>query len=140
MPYLKTYDLFISHAWVYGDQYLRIVEMLRLAPNFTFRNYSAPSDKPLVPTGTTISNMTLRIKIENKIAPVNAVLVLAGMYVAYRDWIQFEIDTAIRRGKPIIGIEPWSSERTPLAVSSVADVMVGWNTNSIVNAIREYAL
>lgn len=26
MPSLRTYDLFISHAWSYGDDYYRIVD------------------------------------------------------------------------------------------------------------------
>ena len=34
MPSLKTYDLFISHAWRYNADYNRIVEMLNAAPDF----------------------------------------------------------------------------------------------------------
>ena len=42
--------------------------------------------------------------------------------------------------KPIIGIRPFGSARTPSAVESVADVMVSWNTNSIISAIRDLSL
>ena len=140
MPSLKTYDLFISHAWKYGDQYDRIVNMLDSAPYFTYRNYSAPEDKPIVPYGTTISNTMLENAINNKIRPVNAVIVLSGMYVAYHDWLQYEIDVAKHYKKPIIGVRPWGSEVVPGAVTAAADIIVGWNTMSIVDAIREYSI
>ena len=39
MPELKTYDVFISHAWTYNSDYYRLVEMLDKAPNFKWRNY-----------------------------------------------------------------------------------------------------
>jgi hypothetical protein len=38
MPSLRTYDLFISHAWSYGEDYYRIVEMLDAAPNFSAKD------------------------------------------------------------------------------------------------------
>lgn len=140
MPELKTYDLFISHAWKYGEHYDRLVSLLANAPYFSFRNYSAPEQKPLVPAGMTITDSQLRAAIQGKIRPVNAVLVISGMYAAHREWIQFEINTAVQMNKPIIGIRPWGSEVTPYAVTSVAREIVGWNTDSIVKAIRWHSL
>lgn len=142
MPELKNYDLFISHAWRYGDSYKRIVEFLDSAPYFSYRNYSAPADKPLQNLDTTDVETKAQIKeaIDRKIQPVNCVLVLSGMYAAYREWMQYEIDTAVKMKKPIIGIKPWGLQQIPFAVRSVADVMVGWNTQSIVQAIRDYSI
>ena len=34
MPPLKTYDLFISHAWKYDDDYYRLVKLLENAIYF----------------------------------------------------------------------------------------------------------
>ena len=62
------------------------------------------------------------------------------MYVSYSEWIDYEIDTALELGKPIIGVKPRSQERIPIKVSNNADVMVGWNSNSVVQAVRDYAL
>lgn len=61
------------------------------------------------------------------------------MYVAHSDWIQFEIDYAKLLNKPIVGVQPWGSERMPSAVTYAADTIVGWNTESIVQAIRNYS-
>ena len=55
-------------------------------------------------------------------------------------WIQTEIEIATRYQKPIIGVRPWGQERIPQAVQDAADEMVGWNTYSIVSAVRRYAL
>lgn len=47
---------------------------------------------------------------------------------------------AIEFGKPIIGIKPRGQERIPQKVSNYADIMVGWNSSSVVDAVRKYAL
>ena len=136
MPILKTYDVFISHAWSYDDEYHRIVGFLNDAPRFRWRNYSVPEHDPLE-LSTTIA---LRQQIMRQIRPVNVVLILAGMYVAYSDWIQFEIDFSNEIRKPMIGIVPWRQQHTPLAVQGSVDEMVSWRTDSIVSAIRRWAI
>lgn len=45
MPELKTYDLFISHAWKYGDEYCNLIYLLDKAPCFSYRNYSPPPSR-----------------------------------------------------------------------------------------------
>ena len=135
MPALKTYDLFISHAWTHNDEYYRLIEFLNNAPWFHYRNYSVPEHDPL---GTRTDHQ-LWEALERQIRPVNCVLVLAGMYANHRDWMKAEIDIAQGFNKPIIGIRPWGQQRTPVEVQNTAH-MVGWNTASIVQAIRDYSI
>lgn len=132
MPSLKTYDLFISHVWKYDSDYTRIVQMLDQAPNFSMRNYSCPREDPAVDPTVKCTRKELIAALDGQIRPVNCVIVLAGMYVAYSGWIQEEINIAVGYRKPIIGVKPWGTERTPRAVSDVANIIVGWNTSSIV--------
>ena len=94
MPQLKTYDLFISHAWFYSKGYNRVVEFLSGAPNFKYRNYSVPIHDPAVDPNTVVGKATLKRVLDAQIRPVNVVLVIAGMYASYRYWIQEEIDIA----------------------------------------------
>lgn len=84
-----------------------------------------------------MSLLALKEEIRGQIRPVQCVIVLAGMYAAHSDWIQFEIDFAQFLQKPILGIVPWGAERTPLSVTKAADKMVYWNSASIVQGIRE---
>lgn len=134
MSPLKTYGVFISHAWTYNDEYYRLSNMLDSAPRFSWKNYSVPEHDPKH-TGT---NKQLAQALRNQIKPTHAVIILAGMYVPHSYWIQKEIDIAHEMKKPIIGIAPWGSQKMPKAVQDVADEVVGWNTASIVGTIRKY--
>lgn len=140
MPDLKTYDLFISHAWKYGDEYNKLVNFLNNTNYFKYRNYSAPEQKPLFPPGKKVADKEIREKIENKIRPVNIVLILSGMYYNHHEWIQEELKIAKDCNKPIIAVKPWGAKITPTEISVAAKEVVGWNTDSIVNAIRKYAI
>lgn len=105
---------------------------------------------PTFPGATTLFRFTipldansvreLKTKISTQIAKCSCVVILAGMYVNYSRWIDFEIDTAIEMGKPIIGVRPWGQERVPKKVADNSDVMVGWNSSSVVRAIRDYSI
>ena len=65
---------------------------------------------------------------------------VAGMYVAHSGWIQSEIEAAKDFRKPIIAVQPRGNERFPEAVMHAADERVGWNTTSIISAIRKHAV
>lgn len=136
MPSLKTYDLFISHSWDYNSEYYSLVENLEQHSNFYFRNYSVPEHDAL----DTKTNTQLEEALYRQIKPVNVVIVLAGMYVNHRKWIQKEIEIAQYSNKPIIAIRPRGAERMPQELSDIANVIVNWNTDSIVEAIRNYSI
>lgn len=136
MPSLKTYRIFISHAWQYSSGYNRIVGMLNDANNFSWINYSVPEHDPK----DADNDRRLEQALKNQIQPTHIVLVLAGMYANHRKWIKKEIEIAQEFNKPIVGIKPWGSERTPTVVSDAANEMVSWNTSSIVSAIRRNSL
>ncbi|MGU8698409.1 TIR domain-containing protein [Clostridium perfringens] len=141
MPQLKNYKIFVSHAWKYGDDYTRLINLLKSANNFSFYDYSAPKEKPLFPEGTPLTNKKIADKITDKIEPTQVTIVIAGMYAVYRDWMKYEIDESIRMGKPIIGVNPYGQAQgpTPKYVSDNADIMVNWSTDSIVEAIRKFS-
>jgi hypothetical protein len=136
MPYLSTYRLFISHAWDYHDDYNRLVHLLDEASLFNYTNYSVPKDDKF----GRMTKAELKEELRQQIRPVNCFLALGGVYMSYSDWIQFELDFAVSLGKPIVGIKPWGNTNVSTAVSSVAKEVVGWNTDSIVEAIRKYSI
>lgn len=133
MAYLHNYRLFISHAWRYSERYQRAISFLNAAPNFSWKNYSVPIDKKF----EQMSIRALQEELRDQIRPTQCVVVLAGMYAAHSNWIQFEIDFAKSLNKPILGIVPWGAERTPKSVTVAADKMVGWNSATIISGIRE---
>jgi len=134
MPRLREYRIFVCHAWKHNKNYYHLVENLKDAPNFKLANYSVPKHNPLD------MNNDLFEKLRQQIRPVQMVIILGGMYVAYSEWIQFEIDFASSLGKPILGIKPWGAKRMPKEVQTAAHKIVGWNTPTIVDAIRHLAI
>ena len=133
----KTYHLFISHAWRYNKDYYTVETWLKEAKqsgDLNYSNYSVPSHDPL-----DVYNIhKLRHRLTNQIAPSNIVVVISGMYAVHSDWIDYEIDEAIRMNKVILGLKPWGQERIPLKIQNNATEMVGWNSNSLISAIKRY--
>ncbi len=128
-----SYNLFISHSWAYGDAYDKLVSMLDSKSYFNYKNYSVPKNDPI--HNATYAHQ-LKDAIRKQMQPASCILIMAGVYSTYSKWINIEIELAQEMGKRIIAIEPWGSERTSTTVKNAANVVVGWNTDSIVNAIR----
>ena len=139
MNNIATYNLFISHAWKYSEDYYKIIEWLDEEKdnnnNFNYKNYSVPEHDPIIDPNTSIGKNKLKELLKGQIKPVSKVIIVSGMYVAYSDWIDFEIDTAVDLGKYIIGIKPWGQEKVPTKVQNNSDIMVGWNKKSLIDAI-----
>ena len=114
--------------------------LLRRKPYFDFRDYSIPEDDPIHDAR---NDTQLRAAIRRQMQPCSgAVLILAGVYATYSKWINLEINLAkdaFTAPKPIVAIRPWGSERISVPVQQAADRIVGWNTDSVVRAIRDLA-
>lgn len=135
----KVYNIFFSHSWSYGDQYDRLKDLLIARGYFTFKDYSVPKDDPI---HNAPNSPALYTAIKNHITPCHIVIIMAGVYATYSSWIQKEIKIAkheFSSPKPIIAIRPRGNERISTVVQDAADEIVGWNTESVVNAIRRLA-
>lgn len=130
---MSDYNIFISHSWSYGDQYEGLISLLKQAPYFSYKDYSVPKNDPIHNAN---SATQLKEAIRGKMQYASCVLILAGVYATYSKWINIEIELAKEMGKKIIAVQPWGAEKTSTVVKNNADYIVGWNTNSIVNAIR----
>jgi len=136
MPALKTRMIFISHAWDYSQHYNKIAEWLNDASNFSWKNCSVPSTHGLPDT----TAKGLMAGMTRQINPSQVVVVLGGMYAAHSSWIEYEIREAKRMKKPIVGVKPWGQERIPMIVQEASWCEpVGWNSASVVDAVRHYS-
>ncbi len=138
MPALTNYRLFVSHSWAYGDAYEKLVSFFNEHSYFSWTNYSVPKDDPI----HNAQNQTeLYNAIQRQISPVNCVIILAGVYSTYSKWINKEIEISKQVfNKPIVAVEPWGAEKTSSIVKNNADVIVKWQSSSIVKAIRDYSI
>lgn len=134
----KIYNLFISHSWAYSDAYDKLIRLLDSRSYFFYNNFSVPQNDPIHTNGT---DKQLYNAIYNKIYSCHSIIILAGVYASYSKWIDKEIYIAkheFKEAKPIIAVEPLGVERTSRLVKDNADLIVKWNTESIVNAIRSF--
>jgi hypothetical protein len=131
----KTYRLFISHSWAYGDAYDKMIQFFE-DHGLDYYNHSVPQHDPIHTNG---SEKQLRDAIEAKIKGTSCIIILAGVYSSYSKWIQKEIEIANLYSKPIIAVEPWGAERTSTIVKTNAHKIVKWQGKSIVDAIKELA-
>jgi hypothetical protein len=125
------HNIFISHAWHRSEHYKKVIEWLDDS-DIEYRNYSVPEENPLHSGNKT----KLKEDLTDQIRPAGKILILAGMYAAHSDWIEYEINEAVRMGKYIVGIKPWGQERVPTIIQDNATVMVGWNASSVIDAIK----
>jgi len=129
----REYNLFISHSWTYGDQYERLNGLLEQRDYFNYNDYSVPQDAPLDPDNPQELWGDMRKRVKNS----SAVVVTAGMYAAHSKWMRAEINMANETGTPIVAVKPRGNQKIPKKVKQNADKIVGWNKDSVVEAIRE---
>lgn len=130
----KTYRLFISHSWAYSDYYNQIINLIN-NQGLNYYDHSVPKDDPIHTNGT---DKQLKEAIELKIKGTSCIIILAGIYATHSKWINKEIELAKAMGKKIIAVQPWGAERTSKVVKDNADIIVGWNGKSIVDAIKSF--
>ena len=135
---MKTYNLFISHSWSYGDDYNRLTNLLDQRSYFSYVDYSVPKDDPVHDAD---SDAELEEAIKNHMRPCHVVLVMAGVYSTYSKWINIEIDLAkegFSNAKSLIAVKPRGNTNVSSVVREAAVEIVNWNTESIVAAIRRH--
>lgn len=135
----RTYDIFISHAWAYDERYEGICRLLNSVPGFYWRDYSVPRSAPIVDPRTEMGVRALTARLREQIRQCSCFILVAGMFVNHRIWVQREMSIAVEYGKPIIGVQHRGQQRTPVEVEAIADETVRWNSASLVSAIRRHA-
>lgn len=132
----KTYSIFISHSWQHSADLYNLRRLLNDRGYFNVEFEEVSKDEPIDSTNAAY----IKRRLTNKIINSNIVLGLAGMYASHSDWIEWELDKALNLDIPIVGVIPQGQERVSVTVSGRSKIDVRWNTESIVAAIREYAI
>ncbi|PGD39606.1 TIR domain-containing protein [Bacillus wiedmannii] len=135
----KKHNLFISHSWAYTDAYEKLIKLLEKDEDFSYKNYSVPKDDPIHNAN---NDKELYDAIKRQMSSSHVVIILAGVYSTYSKWINKEIEIAkvgFSKPKKIIAIEPWDSKKTSKVVKDNADIIVKWNSKSLIKAIKDYS-
>ncbi len=76
---LHTYDLFITHAWRYHDDWKHLVDLLNAHDVRAWRNFSLPWYDPALDPRTEAGGKVVRWNLETQIIPVRAVVLLSSL-------------------------------------------------------------
>lgn len=133
MQRLRCYDLFITHAWRFHDDWIKFSELLDKTPNVNWRNFSLPWHDPAMNANTEIGGKFIRDFLEAQIIPVHAVILLTGVYsiASARRWIDFELEIARKYKKPLICIPPVGDTRIPDEIVEICNASCGWDSNQL---------
>ena len=134
----RQIHVFISHAWSYSEHYETLEKWIFQEKwkvgqaSLDFRDFSIPRSNPI---HNATSSKALQDAIFNQISRSHVVVIPSGMYAAYSNWIQKEIDGSKAYNKPIVAVNPWGQQRKAGVVLSNADIGVGWNKQPLIDAI-----
>lgn len=131
----KNYKIFISHSWSHSSDLTSLQKLLNSRGYFNVEFTEVSKDVPINSTNAAY----LKARLKSKISSSDVVLGLAQVYASHSEWMPWELDTAKSLNIPIIGIIPSGQERISQEVYSRSVVDVKWNTESIVEAIRNHA-
>lgn len=131
----KDYKIFISHSWAHNDDLKALQMLLNSRGYFNVEFTEASKDIPINSENANYIKSRLKYKIVNS----DVVLALAGVYASHSDWMIWEMDTALINDIPIVGVIPRGRERISQEVYKRSKTDVRWYTESIVQAIRNYA-
>lgn len=132
----KNYTIFISHSWTYINDLDNLRNLLESRGYFNVQFEESTPDVPINSDNASYIRQRLKQKISNS----NIVLGIAGIYASHSDWMRWELDKAIELGVPIVGVIPRGATNVSTVVSSRSKQDVRWNTESIVEAIRTWAI
>lgn len=131
-------NVFISHSWAYSEHYERLAgwvfeEVWSVSgQRIHFFDTSVPRDNPI---HFAPNDAVLQQAIYERIANSHVLMIPTGMYANHSKWISKEINGAKAYRKPIVAVDPWAQKRTSSIVTEAADESVGWNKQSIINAV-----
>jgi hypothetical protein len=126
--------LFVTHAWVENDDYVRIFEYLEASGTFYYLNTSQPQAKQ------PIDKESQREELRRQIAPSEVLIVLPAVYQVAPELVLFQMNFAKAADRPIVAMENFgSSEPLAKAITDLADEVSAWNERSLIDALRRQA-
>jgi hypothetical protein len=139
MPYLKTYRLFISHAWSVNEEYNRLVELLESIQTFKVKIDSLPEYKPSIDPESSIGLQKLKGLLEYQIRSVNCAFILPSMFVSDEAWVKESILFCQIFGVTPLAMALPNGEELPAELSIKAAAIIDWNAESLEDGVKAFS-
>ena len=135
------YDIFITHAWRYHDDWTRLSNLLDAEKSIKWRNFSVPWYDPALDPNTELGAKAIRSWIDGQIRPVIGTVLLDGVYAvkSTRVWLALEVELSRVHKKPVVALPAHGTGAVSAEATALADAVVGWDALEIVNALQGLA-
>lgn len=129
----KTKNVFISHHGK-DDEHVQNLKTLLGKKGYTIKNSSIDSTKPNQASNPDYIRRLLRLRIQW----AGAFVCLVGSKTHTREWVDWEIEQAHKKGKTIIGvfIQGAKDSDIPENLDKYGHGLVGWNSDKIIDGIE----
>lgn len=131
----RNYSVFISHSWGHVQDLKNLRNLLESRGYFNVEFQESSPSEPINSENSSYIKKVLKAKILSS----DIILGIAGMYASYSEWIEWELKTANNNNIPVVGVIPRGQIRVSQIITNYAKDTVGWNTESIIKAIKQYS-
>lgn len=130
----KTKNVFISHHSKDEEHINKLKELLS-PKGYNIKNSSIESSKD---DGARKSENVIKRLLRMRIHWAGTFVCLIGTQTHTREWVDWEIDQANKKGKRIVGVftHGASNSDVPENLEKYRDALVGWNSDKIIDAIE----
>lgn len=135
----KNYDLFVTHAWRFHEDWTKFTDLMDKMPGLLWRNFSLPWHDPAISPNTEAGGRFIRSSLESQIIPVHVVVLLAGVYEirSARLWVDMEVEMAKKHNKPIIVMPAINKDSIPDDLVALSDARSRWDAAKLIATIDE---
>ncbi len=127
-------NVFISHIHE-DDRGIARIKDIAERQGMTVRNGSVTSDQPNSATNEDYIKYEI---LAPRIRWASVLVVYISPDTRHSRWVDWEIEYAHQQGKRVVGVWEWGAKdcEVPQALDRYGDAVVGWNGESIVDAIN----
>jgi hypothetical protein len=133
----RMYDLFITHAWRYHEDWTRAGELFDRFLGSSWRNFSVPWYDPALDPNTEVGNRLVYRWLEQQIVPTCGVVLLSSVYdnKSARKWVVLEVELARKYQKRIVGLPHFGADAMSPEAAHLVDVQCLWDAKQIIEAL-----
>jgi hypothetical protein len=133
----RVYDLFITHAWRYHDDWTRLVALLDQFLDQSWRNFSVPWYDPALDLNSEIGKNLIYRRLEQQIIPTCGVILLSGVHEnkSARKWVEIEVAMARKHQRRIIGLPGFGKTSMSPEAAVLVDAVSTWDPTQLIAAL-----
>lgn len=140
MPYLKTYKLFISHAWAADDDYKRLIELLKSIQSFKVKICSDTEKDPTISDTESVTGIQkLKWHMSDQVRSSNCAIIFPRLFINNDFWGKHIIYFCRMYGVIPLSMALPDGEEMPPELVIKTKAVVDWNVVSLEQGIKDYS-